>query len=210
MIVPMKHFTLAALRQDEEAILVALQKLGCVEIIAPEASDEDAGGALSELENRLGKLSGTVKFLQAHAAKKQGMLTPRTQTKLSELTSFELSDDARSAAEIESKLSALSAERAQVMGLIEQFAPWAAMDERIEDLHATEHVAVVAGFVPDKSAEALSGYEGEAVMLRYGEAGSMRAVLAICYNTELDACDTVCQQITQRSREEDTRHFINL
>ncbi len=186
MIVPMKHFTLAALRQDEEAILVALQKLGCVELIAPEASEEDAAGALSELENRLGKLSGTVKFLQAHAAKKQGMLTPRQQTKLSELTNFELSEDALSAAEIEARLSALSAERAQISGLVEQFAPWVGMDERIENLNNTENVAVIAGFVPDKSAEALSSYEGEAVMLRYGEAGSMRAVLAICHNTELD------------------------
>ncbi len=186
MIVPMKHFTLAALRQDEEAILVALQKLGCVEIIAPGALEEDAG-AISELENRLGKLSGTVKFLQAHAAKKQGMLTPRPQTKLSELTSFELSEDARSAAEIESRLSALAAERAQVLGLVEQFAPWASMDERIENLHNTENAAVIAGFVPDKSADALSGYEGKAVILRYGLASSMRAVLAVCHSAELDA-----------------------
>ncbi len=185
MIVPMKHFTLAALRQDEEAILVALQKLGCVELIAPESSEEDQG-ALSELENRLGKLSGTVKFLQAHAAKKQGLLTPRPQTKLSELASFELSEDARSAAEIESRLAALGAERAQVTGLIEQLAPWAELDERIEDIHATKNVAVIAGFVPERSSEALNGYEGEAVLLRCGTAGAMRAVLALCFSDELD------------------------
>ena len=103
-IVTMKRLRLLAMREDREALLDALQRLGCVEVSEPtlDGQEEESGvaellsrltppdtQALSQAQTRRQEAERAMGILKHYGAKGRGFLTPRPQTSKEDLCSHQ-------------------------------------------------------------------------------------------------------------------------
>ena len=101
-IVTMKRLRLLAMRENREALLDDLQRLGCVEVSEPtlDGREEESGAAellsrltppdtqaLSQAQTRRQEAERAMGILKHYGAKGRGFLTPRPQTSKEELCS---------------------------------------------------------------------------------------------------------------------------
>ncbi len=145
-IVTMKRLRLLAMREDREALLDDLQRLGCVEVSEPtlDGREEESGAAellshltppdaqaLSQAQTRRQEAERAMGILKHYGAKGRGLLTPRPQTSKEELCS------PQAAARQDQAVAGVLAEERQVNALLAQgeklasqraaLAPWLAL-----------------------------------------------------------------------------------
>lgn len=122
MIVPMKRLTLIGLKEDESALLQALQAIKAVQILPPEEGRESE--RVAQLESRVQRLNSAQLALRPFAPK-QG-LGPKPQATAQELAdgledSLRLCDQVE---ELERAVSASQAEADKRRSLMAQLQPW--------------------------------------------------------------------------------------
>ena len=145
-IVTMKRLRLLAMRENREALLDDLQRLGCVEVSEPtlDGREEESGAvellshltppdaqALSQAQTRRQEAERAMGILKHYGAKGRGFLTPRPQTSKEELCS------PQAAARQDQAVAGVLAEERQVNALLAQgeklasqraaLAPWLAL-----------------------------------------------------------------------------------
>ena len=150
-IVTMKRLRLLAMRENREALLDDLQRLGCVEVSEPtlDGREEESGAvellshltppdaqALSQAQTRRQEAERAMGILKHYGAKGRGLLTPRPQTSKEELCS------PQAAARQDQAVAGVLAEERQVNALLAQgeklasqraaLAPWLALDVPLE------------------------------------------------------------------------------
>ncbi len=180
MIVSMKRLTLVGIRQEETAILRALQKIGAVELISVTADDDggDATRQLDEAAERISRFSESLSAIKPYA-KKPGFLAPAREEKLEKM--FADVGEAEAASE---RIRAILEEKKQIETRLEKgrstyaaLIPWADMDQNMSDLIPTKFTHYFIGLV-DPAAEAAIR-EQEAISAEfYGEPGNRAAILA--------------------------------
>lgn len=190
MLVAMKRMTLAALRHEEMPLLHALQRLGAVEIISVNEVSED-NERLTELENRAGQLTGSIKFLANHKKKKGGLLSLRPQVPLGDLIKTREQDVLEKVKDCEAAFAANRAEKDALEDDMEQLAPWRELDIPVEKLAPTKRAVLMAGYVPLKQEALFMATpliaEGRVEARRYGELSGSRAIFICCLDADLDA-----------------------
>lgn len=134
-IVKMKRLRAVAMGSEQDALLAALQRLGCVQIDAPDRDDPRwaaltiADSALLEAcKDQISSLESALDTLNKYAKSKGGFLSPRP-----ELTEQALFDDAvktaaleaaRAIREEEGRMSALRRESVKLQSQRRTLAPW--------------------------------------------------------------------------------------
>ena len=147
MIVPMKHLTLIAMKQDEEKLMYALQKLGAVQLINEGDAEADSA-ALDRAEAEAARLRSAFDTLKPLAEK--GKLGAKPEYTASQLIDG-LPDGMQLASEVESlthELASLRSEADKKRALIQSLTPWSEMDSPIESIRSVRRgVRYFTGFV---------------------------------------------------------------
>lgn len=154
MLIPMKKATLYALKNEREAILLALQKLGEFMPIAREAdSGLDGREGAAEEAARTG---AALKFISSHQQNKK-FFEPRLPVSLSEFcvedhAAQELAGRAENAQEC---LTQLKTEIFSLKAQAGQLIPWRDLDIPLDKLIGTKSTVFLAGFMPEEDAQRL-------------------------------------------------------
>ena len=150
-IVTMKRLRLLAMREDREALLDDLQRLGCVEVSEPtlDGREEESGAAellsrltppdaqaLSQAQTRRQEAERAMGILKHYGANGRGFLTPRPQTSKEELCSPQATarQDQAVAGVLaeERRVNALLAQGEKLASQRAALAPWLALDVPLE------------------------------------------------------------------------------
>ena len=140
-IVRMKKLRALAMRDQRDALMEALLRLGCVEVHGPEGmlSDPDTAAILHPEQadvvaarNRLGELEAALKVLQRYAPEKKKLLSALPQVKLADFLSDEtLQDDlalARQLNDLERQLRRQRLEEGRLREEMESLQSWEALE----------------------------------------------------------------------------------
>ena len=159
-IVKMKRLRLLAMRQDREALLRALQDLGCVEVEQPEldlsgpereALARPDAQALSAAKERGSLLRGALTILKKYDRPKGGLLTPRPEVSLEQLFDDGAYADglacAQSIVDGERQAAALVAQVGKLKAQKASLAPWLSLDVPL-DTQGDGTVDILFGTVP--------------------------------------------------------------
>lgn len=209
-IVTMKRLRLLAMREDREALLDDLQRLGCVEVSEPtlDGREEESGAvellshltppdaqALSQAQTRRQEAERAMGILKHYGAKGRGFLTPRPQTSKEELCS------PQAAARQDQAVAGVLAEERQVNALLAQgeklasqraaLAPWLALDVPLES-RSTPSLLVQFGTLtaarPFEEAAGAVQAASELSELREASAGrELRYCLLVCHVSAREA-----------------------
>ena len=141
-IVRMKKLRVIALRDQRDALMLALQRFGCVEVHEPEEllSDEEAAAllrpekaCLAEHRTALASMQAAVRVLEHYAPEKKKLLSARPMVKESDFLNEEaLTLDEALAETIngqESRVRRLASDIARLETEIESLRPWQAFTE---------------------------------------------------------------------------------
>ena len=152
-IVTMKRLRLLAMREDREALLDDLQRLGCVEVSEPtlDGREEESGAvellshltppdaqALSQAQTRRQEAERAMGILKHYGAKGRGLLTPRPQTSKEELCS------PQAAARQDQAVAGVLAEERQVNALLAQGEKLASQRAALAAKGDSPHVLVMS------------------------------------------------------------------
>ncbi|MCI2109498.1 MAG: V-type ATP synthase subunit I [Acidaminococcaceae bacterium] len=154
MLVPMKRLTLYALKDDREALLLALQKDGNVMLI--QTDDKTSLPGAEEVTSQLDKAKEAIHFLDSHGAKKSllapKLAVPYQQFLLESKGGQQAMDEAENLA---SQIATLRNEGATLLSQAESLNPWLKLDIPLEELKGTETTDCFVGYLPE---EDLEGY----------------------------------------------------
>ncbi len=176
MIIPMKHMTLVALKQDEERILEALQALNAVQLI--DGAEAVASPNLPEAESRVQKLNTALTLMKPYA-QKGGLLAPLPDGTLDDINNLvpkalSISEEAE---RIDRRRSAIRSQTERSTQEMESLRPWVALDTPMKRIASTRNVAVFPGMINVELLPQLD--KVDATIEQFG--GEMqRAVLAMC------------------------------
>ena len=154
MLVPMKRLTLYALKNDRDALLLALQKDGSVMLI--QTDEKSALPGAEEVTGQLDKAKEAIHFLDGHGAKKS-LLAPKPAISYNKFL-LESQDGRKAMDEAEalaSQIATLRNEEAILNSQAESLNPWLQLDIPLEELKATETTECFVGYLPE---EDLEGY----------------------------------------------------
>jgi len=202
----MKRLKLAALRQDREELLKALQRLGCVEVseTAPPGGEEELPvrradpREMSALRERETALNSALSTLKRYAPEKKALLSPAPA-----VTERELFDDAACAAALdtaktlaqaEEKLAAARAEQGRLRERRAALEPWKDLDVPL-DTQSTRCVDVTFAAVNAAAswevaeAEAWAASEGLAELTKAGRDKDRQYFLLLCHNSAQEAVE---------------------
>lgn len=209
-IVTMKRLRLLAMRENREALLDDLQRLGCVEVSEPtlDGREGESGAAellshltppdaqaLSQAQTRRQEAERAMGILKHYGAKGRGLLTPRPQTSKEELCS------PQAAARQDQAVAGVLAEERQVNALLAQgeklasqraaLAPWLALDVPLES-RSTPSLLVQFGTLtaarPFEEAAGAVQAASELSELREASAGrELRYCLLVCHVSAQEA-----------------------
>lgn len=153
MIVPMQFVTLVVMRDDREKVLRALQKGGCMEMVAHEGAVHAAADGASELR-RMEKL---LTDLKPYAPKK-GLFSENPQ-----VTALEFADvqqkNQETAAHMEKLISEIAVYQESLKQLQEKaeaLLPWEPLKTPVEHLQNSAYTRYITGALPKKQFEAFS------------------------------------------------------
>lgn len=184
MIVAMKRLTLVGIREEEPAILKALQKAGAVELISlGDHDDGESARKLGEASERIARLSDSLSAIRPYA-KKPGFLAPERQESLEKLQG-----DVALAEQTHQKIQAILEERKGLLARREKNAaayaallPWQELSTPIEKLKDGKHTKVFLGLVDGAGETALLQNESLAAEF-YGVPGN-RGALLVCHKED--------------------------
>lgn len=154
MLVPMKRLTLYALKDDRDALLLALQKDGNVMFI--QTDDKAALPGAEEVSSQLDKAKEVIHFLDSHGAKKS-ILAPKAPVPYRQfLIESKSGQDTMGEAEaLAGQIATLRNEEMNLNTQAENLGPWLNLDIPLEELKATETTDCFVGYLPE---EDLAGY----------------------------------------------------
>ncbi|MDR1765846.1 MAG: V-type ATP synthase subunit I [Lachnospiraceae bacterium] len=188
MIYPMKKISIYAMKQDKDALLLALQRCGeFMAVPAPEggaAPESESTGALArDTEDLVGSL--------ASFAPKKGFLAPDATVGFLQLTA----EDAQAAAleetakELSRQMQAAQTQIAQAAAWQEQLLPWKSLDIPIEKLTQTKTTVFRTGVldVAQVDGAAQATREAGAYMQVIGHSTEGELVLLAAIKEEEDA-----------------------
>ena len=180
MIVSMKRLTLVGIRQEEKAILRALQKAGAVELISVTADDDGGDDArrLDEAAERISRFSESLSAIKPYA-KKPGFLTPAREEKLEKMQ-----QDVEEAEAASEHIRSILEEMKQIQSRLEKdrsthtaLIPWTDMDQEMSSVASTKFTQYFTGLVDPAAESAI--LEKDAISAEfYGEPGNRAAILA--------------------------------
>ena len=184
MLVPVKKLTLYALKEDRDAILLALQKSGDV-MLLQEGDKKPLAGAEAVGEEKE-KAAEALRFL-ARSGIKKSLLAPRSQLPYKQFLETENSG-AEVTAELDQLSNKVSSLRNEAIGLrsqAEALAPWEKLDIPLQDLKDTAQTACFVGYVPPEEMAVLSKEMSELLVDTniLGDAAEGKAFLVIAYKS---------------------------
>ena len=179
MIISMKRLTLVAHKDDEQAILKALQRISAVQIIET-AKDAVPDGTLTALEERVSHMGDALKALLPYAPKR-GMLEPAPESSAAELTAA-LPAGLKDSDTVEETVHAIARARADIeknCTLIDQLRPWSAFPADMQTYAKSKRVRYFTGLIAASDIASLGEHSD---ILEYQEfnADVLRAVLVAC------------------------------
>ena len=137
----MKKLRVIAVRDRRDELMLALQRLGCVEVHEPKGmlADEDAAALLRPEQARLTTLrtelmgmQSAVRVLDRYAPAKKKLLSARpTVSEADFLDGDALADDMTLAAQLgewDARIRRITADEAKLLSDIEALSPWLALD----------------------------------------------------------------------------------
>lgn len=182
MLVKMKKWTLYALKQDRDALLMALQKDGSV-MIESEGEKKGLEGA-EEVSAQLEKTGQVLRFMARNGAK-GGLFPKRTELSYDAfLTPSQTGEKVTERVDtLANRVASLDSEAAALRTQIESLNPWLDLDIPLEQLSFTEDTRLFVGFVPDKEVDAVrEGLEPLlAEMKTYGLAPDGQALVVLAH-----------------------------
>ena len=159
-IVRMKKLRLIALRQQRDALMDRLLRLGCVEIHEPEGmlSDEEAAAllrperaGLSEARTSQAEMESALRVMERYAPEKKKLLAARPEVAEKDfLDGQALERDmelARQLNDWDGQIRRLAAEQLRLQDEIESLRPWEALDLPLETA-GTKSCALALANVP--------------------------------------------------------------
>ena len=197
-IAKMKRLRLVALRDDQEALLRQLQRLGCVEI-SQRPEDEPAlsafpppdGAALNEARNNAAELKTALDTVRRYVNAKGGLFTPRpvvSEQELFDNGAYAASlDCARRVNSAARRITELRAEENKLRGEKQLLAPWLPLDTPL-DAQDTREARVQFGTVPGRFpleavVSAVAGASELAQLLPGASDSDAHHLLLICHKS---------------------------
>jgi len=184
MLVPVKKLTLYALKEDRDAILLALQKDGNV-MLLQEGDKKPLNGAEAVTEEKE-RTAEVIRFLNRNGVS-DSLLKPRAQLPYQQF--LETGHDGKKVTteldQLSNKISSLQNEAIGLRAQAETLAPWEALDIPLEDLKDTAETSCFVGYVPVEQLDALqkdmAGLLAESTIL--GDAQEGKAVVVVVYDS---------------------------
>jgi len=178
MIVSMKRMTLVAHKDDEAAILNALQAIRAVEVISS-GQDYVAQAALERAQARMQQLNDAMRSVKPFAKKKAFLAT------LKEAQAEELFDLLPKATALSERLSALNRELAATKSeidknetLINTLRPWSAFPADMQAYAASKRVKYFTGLIASSDVEKLEEIDATAEYQLFNEGVERTCVIA--------------------------------
>ncbi len=179
MIVSMKRMTLVAHKDDEAAILRALQATRAVEVIAS-GQDDAALAALERAGARVQALSDALNTMRLYADKKSFFAAPP------EATAAELLSMLPEAVALSDRLAALNRELAAVKtqidkneSLLDALRPWHAFPADMQTYQGSRYVKYFTGLIAASDVEKLADVDATAEYQLFNE-GIRRTCVVAC------------------------------
>lgn len=183
MIVSMKRLTLIAHKDDEQAILGALQGISAVQIIdSGEGTPE--GGTLDELEQNV-QLTGDALSALRRFSPKRGLLTPAPEASAGEIADA-LDTGVAQSREVERLTHAIARARSSIeknRALIASLLPWRAFPADIRTYQVAKAIRYFTGYLEASDLEKLDGYSDILAYQTFGE-GAACTTLVACSASE--------------------------
>lgn len=162
-IVDMKRFSLVALERDGEKLLVALQRLGCVQVVRhddeqlAEHMREDAARR-EQCEAQLERLHWAIGEISRYEPKPKGFYVPRpTADEAAVRDALARAGQAQRAVDaltdIERRMGELRGRETAARAQLEQLAPYVSLAAPLSMNADTAHVRVTLGTVPSRAAD---------------------------------------------------------
>ncbi|MCI9243132.1 MAG: V-type ATP synthase subunit I [Lawsonibacter sp.] len=159
-IVKMKRLRMVGMAGDREELLRKLQHMGCVEVIQPEADQEDPvwsaltrpdTGGLAAAHEEKAQAERALEVLKRYTPAKGGLLDPKPGVPEGDFLSEERAERARQAAkavnDLDRRLAAIRAEENKLEAQKEVLRPWMDLDLPLET-GSTPQVAIQLGTLP--------------------------------------------------------------
>lgn len=178
MIVSMKRMTLVAHKDDEAAILNALQAIRAVEVISS-GQDNAAQAVLERAQARMQALHDAMKTVKPFALKK-GFLTALQEAKAEEL--FDMLPEATALSErfstLNRELSTTKSEIDKNETLINTLRPWSAFPADMQTYSASKHVKYFTGMIASSDVEKLENIDATTEYQLFNEGVERTCVIA--------------------------------
>ena len=182
MLIAMKKATLFALKEDRDAILLALQKDGNIMLISEGDKTQTLEGA-DKVGDQIAKAKDALKFVDLHG-KKDSMFAPRLPVSYDSFLheSKEGSELADQIEALSGKIMSLRNEASTMTSQVDALQPWTDLDIPLEQLAPTDASVYFAGYLPELEKEAfledIKELAAEPIVLK--EAPEGRAMLIFC------------------------------
>ena len=196
-IVKMKRLRLVGLRQERQKLLHLLQRMGCVEIVEPEADRADPewaslqspdASALVRARERGGEGERALASLKRYAPKKEKSRTAWTEQELFDPRRLEQGEQTiRATLEAERALADLRSQQSRLEGQRQELAPWLALDVPL-DTPSTREVTIQRGTLPaavrvDEVRERLLAESGLVLLTHVGSEAERHYLLLMYHNS---------------------------
>ena len=206
----MKHLRLVGLESEREALLRALQDMGCVEVSGVDGA-EDAlqegfarpdDRALLSSQERARSYRTALAVLDRYAPEKKGMFRKRAAVAREEFFSAESEQAARAAADelnaMQRRLGEIESERTKEETLRASLVPWLTLDVPLdrEDSALCAAFGTVGAAVPDEALNAAcAGFDGLALWQQASADRALRYLFIACHESVREAAMAALREI---------------
>ena len=206
----MKHLRLVGLESEREALLRALQDMGCVEVSGVDGA-EDAlqegfarpdDRALLSAQEHARSYRTALAVLDRYAPEKKGMFRKRAAVAREEFFSAESEQAARAAADelnaMQRRLGEIESERTKEETLRASLVPWLTLDVPLdrEDSALCAAFGTVGAAVPDEALNAAcAGFDGLALWQQASADRALRYLFIACHESVREAAMAALREI---------------
>ena len=206
----MKHLRLVGLESEREALLRALQDMGCVEVSGVDGA-EDAlhegfarpdDRALLSAQEHARSYRTALAVLDRYAPEKKGMFRKRAAVAREEFFSTESEQAARAAADelnaMQRRLGEIESERTKEETLRASLVPWLTLDVPLdrEDSALCAAFGTVGAAVPDEALNAAcAGFDGLALWQQASADRALRYLFIACHESVREAAMAALREI---------------
>ena len=206
----MKHLRLVGLESEREALLRALQDMGCVEVSGVDGA-EDAlqegfarpdDRALLSAQEHARSYRTALAVLDRYAPEKKGMFRKRASVEREEFFSAESEQAARAAADelnaMQRRLGEIESERTKEETLRASLVPWLTLDVPLdrEDSALCAAFGTVGAAVPDEALNAAcAGFDGLALWQKASADRALRYLFIACHESVREAAMAALREI---------------